>query len=297
MTELIKAYTTDAPTDSEGTEHITRTASGATKHPMDVAVYDGLGSQITNFSQDFLVEVQKGNIAGHSLVHKFGRNDGVPNGSWEFVNLLGASNGLLAAATTVRIKAGGDAADTAAGAGATEITVQGIDSTLAEVSETIATAGVGASSATTASFWRVHRAWVSGVGTYGVGNTADVVIENSGGGTDLIMIAIGEGQSQYAGFTIPTATTGYMLSGVITVDAAKAADLRMFTRSNITDVTAPMSSKRLKLHFDGVLGSLTYIPRSPGSAISALTDIWFEAYGGGAGTEVSVDFELLLVDD
>ena len=34
---------------------------------------------------DFLIEVAKGNVAGHSLVHKFGRNAAVPNGSWEFV--------------------------------------------------------------------------------------------------------------------------------------------------------------------------------------------------------------------
>jgi len=38
------------------------------------------GNQIT---ADFLIEVQKGNVKGHSLVHKFGRNDAVPNNSWE----------------------------------------------------------------------------------------------------------------------------------------------------------------------------------------------------------------------
>ena len=39
-------------------------------------------------NKDFLIEVQKGNVVGHSMVHKFGRNDAVPNGSWAFVNLL-----------------------------------------------------------------------------------------------------------------------------------------------------------------------------------------------------------------
>jgi len=248
-------------------------------------------------SQDWWVNVQKGLIPGHSLVHKFGRNDAVPNGSWAFVNLLIFTAWPLSAATTVRIKAGGNAADTAAGAGAQEVTVQGIDSTLAELSETIATAGASASSATTASFWRVHRAWVSSVGTYGAANTAAITIENSGGGTDLIEIAAGEGQTQFAGWSVPTGKTAYLRSITVTVDAGKAADIRLFTRADYNDAADPMKSKRLRLYFDGVLGVLNYTPASPLGGFAALTDIWFEANGSGAQTEVSVDFELLVVDD
>lgn len=245
---------------------------------------------------DFYTEVAKGNVAGHSLVHKFGRNDAVPNGTWAFVNLLGHTAWPLSAATTVRVKAG-NAADTAAGAGAREITVQGIDSTLAEVTSVLATAGASASSNSTESYWRVHRAWVSSAGTYGAANTAAVVIENSGGGTDLIQIGVEEGQTQFAGFTIPTGKTGYFVSVSITVDAGKAADIAIYTRANMNDTSAPMSSKRLKLFFDGVLGTHSLNPDSPIFSMPALTDIWVEARGGGAASEVTADFELLLVDD
>lgn len=248
------------------------------------------------FTPDFLIEVQKGNIAGHSIVHKYGRNGAVPNGSWAFVGVLGAVN-HLSTPTTVRIKAGGNAADVAGGAGCREITVQGIDSTLAEISETIVTAGASASSATTASFWRVHRVKDPIVGTYGAANTGDIVIENSGGGTDLVMVAADEGQSQYAGFTIPTGKTGYIQTITITVNASKPANIRMFYRSNITDTTAPMTGKALKLNLDGIDGVFNFRPASPLSPIPALTDIWFEAYGNGNASAVSVDFEILLVDD
>jgi len=247
-------------------------------------------------STDFLLRVKQGLVPGYSVVHKFGRNDAVPNGSWAFVNLLGFTSWPLSAATTVRIKAGGNAADTAAGAGAREVTVQGIDSTLAEVSETIATAGASASSVTTAQFWRVHRAWVSSVGTYGAGNTAAITIENGAGGTDLIQIAAGEGQSQFAGFSIPTGKTGYILSVDVTVDAAKAADVKLLTRESLNDTSAPMKSVRLKKYWDGVLGHLEYRPRSPDITLAALTDVWIEAKGAAA-TEVSADMEILLVDD
>lgn len=247
--------------------------------------------------QDYLIEVARGNVNGHSLVHKFGRNDAIPNGTWAFVSQLGHTAWPLAAATTVRVKAGGDVADTAAGNGAREITIQGIDSTGVESSEAVATAGALVSAATTTSFWRVHRAWVSAVGAYGVGNTDDVVIENSGGGTDLLQITDDEGQSQFAGYTIPIGKMAYLLSVHITVDAGKAADIRIFTRDDITDTIAPMASKRLKLFFDGVLGDMVYKPLSPELSLNALTDIWVEARGGGVISQVSADFELLMVDD
>lgn len=249
------------------------------------------------FAKDFLIEVRKGNIPGHSLVHKFGRNDSVPNGSWEFINLLGFTSWPLSAATTVRVKAGGNAADDTAGNGAREITIQGIDSNLVEISEAVATAGAAASSATAASFWRVHKAWVSSSGTYGASNTAAVTIENSGGGTDLIQINTEEGQTQFGGWSVPTGKTAFLLTAFMSTDSSKAADFRMFIRESFNDTTAPMKAKRVQLYFDGVISQHEFNPNSPGASIPALTDIWWEAEGGGAITEVSIDFELLVVDN
>ena len=80
-------------------------------------------------------------------------------------------------------------------------------------------------------------------------------------------------------------------------DAGKAADFRLFVRENLTQTQYPMASKRLKLYFDGVLGQASYETSSPTIIIPALSDIWIESRGGGAGTEVSVNFEILLVDD
>jgi hypothetical protein len=218
--------------------------------------------------RDYLIEVQQGNVAGASLVHAVGRNDAVPDAGWEFVNFLGFTAWPLSAATTVRIKAGGDAADTAAGAGAQEVTVQGIDSNFAETSEAIATAGAGASAVTTASFWRVHRAWVSAVG-----------------------------QAQSGGWTVPVGKTGYLLSLHLHVDAKQSANVRVFTREDIDDTSAPMKSKRIKLFFEGVVGTMNYVPRSPVVVISEKSDIWVEAYGDGGIIQISADMEILVIDD
>ncbi len=248
-------------------------------------------------STDFLVEVIKGNIPGHALVHKFGRNGAVPSNSWAFISLLGITGWPLSAATAVRVKAGGDAADDAGGNGAREITVKGLDDSFNEVTEAIATAGALASLVTTTLFWRVHRAWVSAVGVYGAANTAAVVIENGGGGTDLIQIATEEGQTQFGGWTVPVGKTAYLLSAHLHADTNKSTNVRMLTRGNIDDTSAPMTARRLKLFFDGVAGGLPFVTRSPGKGLPGKTDIWWEAFGDGAVSEVSVEFELLVVDD
>lgn len=249
-------------------------------------------------NRDFLIEVQKGNVAGHSMVHKFGRNPAVANGVWELVSTLSTTGtSFRTSASTMRIKAGGNAVDTAAGGGAQEVTIQGIDDSGNEIAEAIATAGASASSATSASFWRVNRAWVSAVGTYGVANIGDVMIEDSGGAGDVNKILAAEGQTQYAGYTIPAGKTGYLLSCHLSVDASKAADFRLLSREDMLDTSAPVAARRLMKYWDGIINTATYIPRGPDTVLPALTDIWVEAEGGGAASEVSADFELLLVDD
>ena len=260
----------------------------------------GLGtsaSPLFPINAHFLIEVAKGNVPGHSLIHKFGRNPGVPNGTFEFVTSLGQTNHVLSALTTVRIKAGGNAADTAAGAGAREITIQGIDSTLAEVTETITTAGAGASAVTTKTWWRVHRAWVSSVGTYGAANTGAITIENGAGGTDIILIETEQGQTQDAVWTVPIGKTAYLLSSVTTIDSSQDADIQIFQRQDITDTTAPMKSRRIINHFDGLAATFGFKPNFPSFALPALTDIWAEAEGSGGNTMVSVDLEILVIDD
>jgi len=255
--------------------------------------------EVQHINNDSLsgIEIASGSIPGQSLVHKFGRNDNVPNGSWVFVSLTGMTGFGLAAATAVRVKAGGNAADTATtGAGARTIVVQGIAADGSEQQETISLAGASASAPTTLTFWRVHRAWVATVGTYGVANTANIVVESTGG-VALITISLGEGQTQKAAFTIPIGKTGYLLSAHVTVSTNKEANVRCFTRADIMDTTAPMASKRLKLFWDGLSNGFAYKPFTPELEIPALSDIWFEAYGDGAVSQVSVDFELLLVDD
>ena len=247
--------------------------------------------------KDIALEIARGGLTGYSHVAKFGRNDSVPNGSWEFLNQLGFTAWPLSAATTVRIKAGGNAADDSAGAGAREVTVEGINASGAVATEAITTAGASASSVTTETFIRPFGAYVSSCGTYGGANTGNIIIENGAGGTDLLQITADEGQTQFGAYTIPTGKTGYLRMVYISVDGTKPADIRVMTRGDIFDTTAPASAKRIKLFFDGVSGFMPFLPDSPFIELSADTDVWVEARGSGAITEVSTSFHITLVDN
>lgn len=245
-------------------------------------------------NKSFLLAVRQGEIPGYSIVHKFGRNASVTNNVWSMISLSNTAGSFPVSGSPVNIKAGGDVGDIFGGSGAREITVIGINTDLIEVSENIVTSGAGASLPTTNSFWRVYRTYVANVGTYGGNNLDDIVIENS---IDMITIKANEGQSQHGSFSIPTGKTGYLLHMNISVDSNKAANIRTFIRPNFTDIVAPFSPAKIQHSWDGVLGEVNHNTEGAELVLNALTDIWVEAQGGGQNTEVSVDFEILLVDD
>jgi hypothetical protein len=203
---------------------------------------------------------------------------------------------MPASGNPVRIKAGGNAADAFGGSGAISVEIFGLNESFIEVTETIIPSGTGVSQPTSGSFWRVYRAGVVDVGTYGAANIDDIVIENSNGSSDRLEITADEGQTQHCAYSIPSGSIGYLMSMHAHVDGGKAADIRVFSRENLNVVISPMTSKRLKLYYDGVLGTIDYLPDAPNIILPPLTDVWVEARGGGANTEVSVDMEILIIE-
>ena len=220
--------------------------------------------------------------------HKYGRNIDVGTTEEDLHGLGGLIN-WLQAPTAVRIKAGGNAADTAAGAGARTVRVSGIDSNLNYANELITTNGASASLATTALFWRVFRARVETVGAYGVANTGVITIENGAGGTDLIQIAAGEGSSQFGAYSIPQGYRAILKHSHLSVDSGKAVNIKLWSRAAFNDVVAPMSPKINRAQFDGIMSPLeweTPIKLSFGE----LTDIWWSAAAVSTSAKVSVSF-------
>lgn len=249
----------------------------------------------------FGLDASAGRIPGTSVVHKFGR--AVVGTTFTPVAFGGFYNVLQpASATTLRVKAG-NANDTAAGTGAREITLIGLDETGAEVTETLATAGASASSATSATFIRLYRLYVSVSGTYATqsagSHAADIVIENGAGGTDWATIDstdFPKGQSEIGVFSVPLGKTAYIEAFNIQVDSNKPADVILFQRPDILQAAAPYSGMRILVQSIGLTGSFGITSTAPLGPLPALTDVGFMAKVGVGTGILTVDFEIYLED-
>ena len=236
-----------------------------------------------------------------SIVHKFGKNDTVGT---SFVPIcLGGVYQMpqVANATKLRVKAG-NVNDAAAGSGAQKVYIIGLDTTGAQVSEELVTAGTSAGADSTNTYVRLFRAWVSESGSYptSVANTthaATIVIENAAGGTNWLIINALMAQSHVGAYTIPLGKTGYINSFFSTVDSNKAHDLLVYRRNNILQTAAPYSGMRSRLHIVGLKDPLVPNIVVPIGPFAALTDLVWAAKVGTGTASISIDFEILLKDD
>lgn len=254
-------------------------------------------------AESFFFGLANGSIPGHSVVHKFGAaNVGTTytpvceGGNWRTPQ--------VAAATTLRIKAGGNAADTAAGLGAREVTLSGIDASGNEIQETLATNGASASAATTNSFIRLHRLWVSASGTYADqsngSHVGDITIEDSAGTQDWAIIKSANwprGQSQIGCFTIPAGKRGFIQNVFVSVDTTKTVDISFFQRQNILETAAPYTAMRLITEMKGISGPFSLAIGTPINGFHGPSDIGFMARTPAGTADLTVDYEILLKDE
>jgi len=240
---------------------------------------------------------------GFSYVNKFGR---VLNYTTSMVDVNDLATPavyawLTSAVTLEAISSSSN--DAAAGTGARTVVVQGLDANFEPCEATITMNGTSASTATTQTFIRVHRAYVATSGTYAT-TTAGSHIGNltirisSGGATQIYMPASPApvGQSNVARYTIPAGKTGYLIHVTFQASGNKASDFYLWRRFNADTVSAPYGVKRLIEYFSGVVDHLGRDWDVP-VKLPEKTDIWASALGAGAGTNGICTFDLILVDN
>ena len=244
---------------------------------------------------DVFLDEALGLATGRIPVDKFGRNADVAAATEEDIWAAGGLYNWLTSASAVRIKAGGNAADTSDGNGARKVLVFGLDENWALANEELTLAGASASSATTTTFSRVFRAYVSETGTYTGNNTGDVDIETTGG-TLVARIGAGIGQSQLALYTVPAGYNAYIRQFTATVDGSKASSVSLWRRQSADTVSAPFTAKRLVHVFAELSGNAVEDFKSYRGPFPAMTDIWVSAVGATGGNAVSASFDLVLVE-
>lgn len=237
-------------------------------------------------------DIARGLVQQGKVVRQFGTNPAVGT-TYVPVTRAGVyQTPQPAGAVQLRIRAGGDPADSAVGTGAREITIEGIGPDGLPVSEAIATAGASASSLTAQSFIRVTRAYVSQSGSYGsqtvFSHAGSILIEDGAGNLwcRIHDTTIPRGQTEIAVYTVPRYQRFYLAELTIETDPANKINVVLFERRNILESAPPYSAMRMLFEFPSISG-YNSVSLNPPIVVPELTDIGFLATIGSGTAAVS----------
>ena len=172
-------------------------------------------------SEPFELQVSRGQIPGHSVLHKFGA---VPSMSinttgtiWDIDDTLYPWSALTTAGTLTVDRASASDANKI-------ITIQGLDADYNQISENV-TLTNATGNATTQSFIRVYRAFMHNGSAANVGNI-DVKIST----TIIARITAGKAQTLMGVYTVPAGYSLYLTQGVMSVQSGADATGNFFVR-------------------------------------------------------------------
>jgi hypothetical protein len=247
------------------------------------------------------LDVSRSAYPGITIVHKFGKNSAVGT-SYTPLTISGFYR-TPTALTSLEIVSS-SANDTSAGTGARTVYIQGIGTGWAEVSETVTMNGTTAVDLAN-QYFRIYRAYVVTSGTYATSSAGshagDLTIRVDGGGDTWATIngssSFPKAQTEIGVYTVPAGYTAYVKEVYLDVESNKAADILMFQRPDADTVSAPYAAMRVVQDFNGVEAEVIEQFSSPLGPFPASTDIGFMAKVASGTGSVSVDFEILLVED
>lgn len=251
---------------------------------------------------DWGVQVSRGNVLNSEVRHIFGMAD-VSTTMVPVSDALVYRTPQVSGATALRIKAGGNANDTATGSGARSITLTGLNADGDMISETIATNGASASSATDSQFIRLFEVVVADSGAYGSqsagSHAGDITIENAAGGTDWAKIPVNSfpnSSTAIGSFTIPKGYKGLIEGITVSIEGAKSADVLMLQRSNVLQSSAPYSPVRRMQEWIGLTDQFTDTFTMP-FVYDELTDVGMLAKVNFGTAYVTLQMDILLLQN
>lgn len=249
-------------------------------------------------------QIARGNMRLAHIHHQFGRNTACGTSYTPVTDNGVYRTPQVAGATQLRVKAGGNAADTADGAGARSIKLYGIDDSGNEITEVVATAGASASVASSASFVRLYHAEVHESGTYGTqsagSHVGNITLENAAGTEDwasILLNGFASAATCIGSLTIPRNHVGLITSIKITVDTSgsRTMDVLFMQRQNILQTSAPYSPIFKIQEFLGLAATQDVTFDIP-FKIPELTDIGVLAKSSSGTNAVSVDMEVIMLE-
>ena len=246
-----------------------------TSYPQLIGMGGGVGYY------PYYLQVSRGLINGHKRVFKFGYNGEIQNVE-ETIWDVGGLYTYPSSAVTMTATSSSGATDEDV-----EVTIQGVDTNYAELSETV-TLNASGTATTTGSFLRVYRAFVSG----STASDGNITIAN--GGTTYAYVSANDQQTLMALWTVPAGYTAYLFqldTTAFTVQNNKVATIRMLTRE-LNGVF------RTQNKFDLFEGSYHQDITCP-QPIPEKTDIEFRAIADSSNADlrVAATFDIIYIEN
>jgi len=246
-----------------------------TSYPNFVSFGGGVGDY------PYFLQVSRGLVTGHKRIFKFGYNGEIQNVE-ETIWDVGGLYAYPSSAVTMTATSSAGASDEDV-----EVTIQGLDTNYAELSETV-TLNASGTATTTGSFLRVYRAFVSSSSA----SSGNISITNSS--TTYAYISIADQQTLMAIWTVPAGYTAYLFqidTTAFTIQNNKVATIRMLTRE-------VNSVFRTQNKFDLFAGSYHQDIICP-QPLPEKTDIEFRAIADSSNADlrVSSTFDIIYIEN
>lgn len=254
-------------------------------------------------SKEFLLRVENGEVAGYSIVRKFGAAASIGT-SWTPV-AAGQIYRTPTTATALEVVSSSADDTNSGGSGIRTVTIEGTGSDWRFQRETVEMNGTTAVDLTN-TWTRVFRLYAASSGSYATQSTpshaSTVTLREDGGGDTWGQIGaisgFGLGQSAIGAYTIPKGYTASILDITIITEATKTVNVGFFQRVEADTVSAPYAPMRIQELYRSLgAGQYTDLSRGPLGPYTGPTDIGFLAQsdgGGGTTADVSVYFTVLL---
>lgn len=245
--------------------------------------YDAGGQPVLR-TNNFLLDVSRGAVPGHSIVFIGGRNRSAPTNTEATIWTVG---GLYPWATFTNT---GDAIYMTSASGATDsgvqVFIEGLDSNYAKISYTVTLNGSGTGNTDGTHFYRINSAVVIG-SQAPVGNI--VFRYGSGSGTVVGQIVAGSNRLSQSVYTVPAGYTAFSVYGDFGIQGNDSAELRAYWRF--------YNGVFIRIYVTPITGaSFVANPPYPG-AIPEKTDIDNRVALGTNNLTASSNQQLLLIEN
>ena len=243
---------------------------------------------------DFLIEVAKGKVTGHSIINKFGRNPDIDAGFEALWNGGGFYTGFNATTAETLEIASSDVNDTAAGTGARKVIISGLlDENYNQMDDVeITLNGTTNVSLGSQTYIRASRMKVIEAGSVG-SNIGTLTLRHTTTTANIFAVMpIGYNQTMIAAFTIPNHHEGLLLDWFAATSKKQAAfcNVRLVMRNfgGVFQVKEEMTASTTGTSVP--IRSYTL----PKNNLTAKTDIYIESDTDTVNMGVAGGFDLLM---